>query len=57
MQPSIVILSLLDQFDESCENSLLVHHIECNLILLAIKEQECNDEVEGIGRVFLRGHS
>ena len=53
MQPRVIIFSLLYQLDKSCENPLLVHHIEGSLILPAIKEQERNDEVEGIDRVFL----
>ena len=49
----MVVFSLLYQFDKSGENTLLVHHIECDFILPAVKEQERDGKMEGIGGVFL----
>lgn len=53
MQPGIVILPLVDQFDQSREGALFVHHLEGDFIVAAVKEEQCDDEMEGVGRVFL----
>lgn len=43
MQARIVILPLLDQFKQSQEHSLFIHHFERSFILAAVEEEEGYD--------------
>jgi len=53
MQARLVVLAPLYQFDQRWESALIVHHLESDLILPAVKEKKGDDEVQGIGAVLL----
>ena len=56
MEAGIVVLPFVYQLDESWEDAGFVHHLKGDFIVTAIEEKEGDDEMKGIGGVFLDMH-
>lgn len=53
MHRGIIFFLFLNQLEQSRENTFLVHHFKCHLILAAIEKKKSGYQVKRIGRVFL----
>lgn len=53
MQPSVVVFLLVYQLDQLGKDALFIHHLEGGFIVSTVEEEEGDDEVKGIRRVFL----
>ena len=53
MQVDICVGRVAYELQQSREGSLFVHSLKRFLVLLAIEEQECRDDVQNVGAIFL----
>lgn len=53
--PTVAAVRFLTLYElqQTGERTLLVHHVERDLILTAVEEEEGNDQVQSIGIIFL----